>query len=58
MQWYIFNYKGQQLHIGANCWQAAMNMVSDNLDLARGYWQEHAYEDRTYTYKLNEEEIA
>lgn len=51
MEWYTFNYKGTKLQIGANCWQAAIQMVSDNVDLANGYWQEHTYEPRTYTYK-------
>lgn len=54
MEWYTFNYKGTKIEIGANCWQAAMQMVSDNVDLANGYWQEHTYEERTFTYKTKE----
>lgn len=54
MEWYTFNYKGTKLQIGANCWQAAMQMVSDNVDTANGYWQEHTYEERTFTYKTKE----
>ena len=43
MNWYTFHHQGEKIEIGANCWQAAFQMIGDLEDVATetfGYWEE------------------
>ena len=50
---YTFKHKGEHIKISALCWQAAIQLVNDQEDVALepdGYWRESAYQGQTFTW--------
>lgn len=50
---YLFKHKGKHIKINALCWQAAIQLVNDQEDVAlepEGYWRESTYQGRTFTW--------
>ena len=57
MNWYMFHHQGEKIEIGANCWQAAFQMVGDLEDVGTepfGYWEERTYEPRTFVWRTRQ----